>query len=173
MFYLNAFVSNFQCEFGPDRYLPDKELSALMRVLEKVQHPNIPASVLSSANESGGIVIRPCYEKGTLRDLICKCKPRGHYLKKYASPGKTQALDLPPIKLFGKQILETLNLLHEKGLPYGKLTYLQAYSVDELWYMLSLFSANNVLCRLCKVYENETCTFENRLVSMKYVCIKQ
>lgn len=109
------------CEFGPDRYLPDKELVALMRVLQNVQHPNIPTSILSTANESGGIVIRPCYEKGTLRDLICKCKPRGHYLKKYASPSKTVALDLQSIKLFGRQILETLNLLHEKGLPYGHL----------------------------------------------------
>ena len=124
---LNCLISSFQCEFGPDRYLPDKELTALMRVLEKVQHPNIPTAILSTANESGGLVIRPCYEKGTLRDLICKCKPRGHYLKKYASPGKTQALDLPSIKLFGKQILETLNLLHEKGLPYGKWSYLKQF----------------------------------------------
>lgn len=67
-------------------------------------------------------MIRPCYEKGSLRDLICKSKPRGHYLKKYASPSKTVALDLQSIKLFGRQILETLNLLHEKGLPYGKYT---------------------------------------------------
>ena len=87
------------------------------------QHPNIPASILSTANESGGIVIRPSYEKGTLRDLICKCRPQGHYLRKYASPSKTSALDFQSIKLFGKQILETLNLLHEKGLPYGRYLY--------------------------------------------------
>ena len=89
-------------------------------VVSVFQHPNIPTSILSTANESGGIVIRPSYEKGTLRDLICKCRPRGHYLKKYASPSKTVSLDLQSIKLFGKQILGTLNLLHEKGLPYCK-----------------------------------------------------
>lgn len=42
-------------------------------------------------------------------------------MKKYAlPPTKIARLDLKAIKLFGRQILETLNLLHEKGLPHGK-----------------------------------------------------
>ena len=46
-------------------------------------------------------------------------------MKKYAQPPpKLARLDLPAIKLFGRQLLEILNLLHEKGLPYGKLVFI-------------------------------------------------
>ncbi|WAR26148.1 PXK-like protein [Mya arenaria] len=85
-------------------------------------HPNIVSPVLSTSNESGGLVIRPYGEKGTLKDIICKCKPKGNFLKKYATaPAKITRMDVPAIKQFGRQILETLNLLHEKGLPYCHL----------------------------------------------------
>jgi serine/threonine protein kinase len=84
------------------------------------QHPYIETPVLSTANESWGLVIRPFYEAGTLRDYICKCKPKGHFLKKYAQPTKVTCVDVQMIQMIGRQILETLNLLHEKGLPYGK-----------------------------------------------------
>lgn len=77
--------------------------------------------LMSVTNENGGLVIRPYVEKGSLQDIICKCKPKGHYMKKYAlPPSKVARMDLTAIKLFGRQILEILNLLHEKGLPYGK-----------------------------------------------------
>ncbi|XP_052780068.1 PX domain-containing protein kinase-like protein isoform X2 [Mya arenaria] len=109
-------------DYGPFRYLPDKEMSALMNVLCDIKHPNIVSPVLSTSNESGGLVIRPYGEKGTLKDIICKCKPKGNFLKKYATaPAKITRMDVPAIKQFGRQILETLNLLHEKGLPYCHL----------------------------------------------------
>ncbi|XP_053377558.1 PX domain-containing protein kinase-like protein isoform X2 [Mercenaria mercenaria] len=108
-------------EYGPDRYLPDKELSALMTVLQNIKHPYIETPILSTSNESGGLVIRPFNERGTLRDYICKCKPKGQFLKKYANPLKLTSLDEQMIKVISKQILETLSLLHEKGLPYGHL----------------------------------------------------
>jgi serine/threonine protein kinase len=84
------------------------------------QHPYIDSPVLSTSNESGGLVIRPFSERGTIRDYICKCKPKGQFLKKYANPLKITSLDENMIKIVSKQILETLSLLHEKGLPYGK-----------------------------------------------------
>lgn len=108
-------------ESGPDRYLPDKELSALMTVLQNIKHPYIETPILSTANESGGLVIRQFYENGTLKDMICKCKPKANFLKKYAQPAKVSVLDKSMIKTIGKQILESLSLLHEKGLPYGHL----------------------------------------------------
>ncbi|KAL4226568.1 hypothetical protein ACF0H5_014553 [Mactra antiquata] len=108
-------------EYGPDRYLPDKELSALMTVLQNIKHPYIDTPILATSNESGGLVIRPFHEKGSLKDLINKCKPKGHFLKKYANTLKTLCLDLQMIKVIGRQILETLNLFHEKGLPYCNL----------------------------------------------------
>ncbi|XP_052278668.1 PX domain-containing protein kinase-like protein isoform X2 [Dreissena polymorpha] len=109
-------------EFGPYRYLPNKELSALMNLLCDIKHPHIMSPSLSMSNESGGLVIRPFGEKGTLKDIICKSKPKNHFLKKYATaPVKITRMDLNAVRTFGRQILETLRLLHEKGLPYGNL----------------------------------------------------
>ena len=84
------------------------------------QHPNIVTPVLALTNENGGLVIRPFVEKGTLKDFICKCKPKGHFMKKYSMPAKRACVEIKVVKLLGRQILETLNFLHEKGLPYGK-----------------------------------------------------
>lgn len=86
-----------------------------------LQHPNICSVVFSTTTESGGLVIRAYQEKGTLRDVVCKCKPKNHYLKKYASPKSCSTLELNAVKIVGKQILEALKFLHEKGLPYGKI----------------------------------------------------
>lgn len=43
-----------------------------------------------------------------------------HVLKKYANPKVCATCQLPAIKIMGRQILETLKFLHEKGMPYGK-----------------------------------------------------
>lgn len=86
-----------------------------------LQHPNICPVVFSTTTESGGLTIRAYQEKGTLRDAVCKCKPKNHYLKKYASPKSCSTLELNAVKIVGKQILEALKFLHEKGLPYGKI----------------------------------------------------
>lgn len=75
----------------------------------------------STTTESGGLTIRAFLEKGSLRDTICKCKPKNHFLKKYANPKSYSTLDLNAVKIVGKQILEALKFLHEKGLPYGKI----------------------------------------------------
>ena len=47
-------------------------------------------------------------------------KPRQCYLKKYASPKQCTALQLYEIKMFGRQILDTLKYMHDKGFPYGQ-----------------------------------------------------
>ena len=73
----------------------------------------------ATANESGGLLIQNFCEKGTLRDLICKCKPKAHYLKKYGNPKSYSSLETMAIKTFGKQILLTLKFLQEKCIPYG------------------------------------------------------
>ena len=52
--------------------------------------------------------------------MICKCKPKGHYLRKYGNPKMVVALDMEKIQNFGRQILETLKFLHDKGFPYGE-----------------------------------------------------
>lgn len=108
-------------DFGPDKFIPDKEITALMKVLPNIKHPNIFPVEFATANETGGLVIRPLHELGSLRDMICRCKPKGHYLRKYCNPKQVYALTMGQVQNFGRQILETLKFLHEKGFPYGHL----------------------------------------------------
>ncbi|XP_071155726.1 PX domain-containing protein kinase-like protein isoform X1 [Mytilus edulis] len=109
------------CDYGPDKFMPEKELAAVLRIFPSIQHPNIYPVTFATANESGGLLIQSFCEKGTLRDLICKCKPKIHYLKKYGNPKSYSILEPVAIKTFGKQILLTLKYLQEKCIPYGHL----------------------------------------------------
>uniref|UniRef100_A0A3P8NW91 PX domain containing serine/threonine kinase n=1 Tax=Astatotilapia calliptera TaxID=8154 RepID=A0A3P8NW91_ASTCA len=85
------------------------------------QIPYLCPLLFSSTSESSALLIRPFSEKGSLRDHICKVKPRESYLKKYCNPKKSQGLELPHIKLYGRQILEGLKLLHDAGIFFGHL----------------------------------------------------
>uniref|UniRef100_A0A8C8SWR5 PX domain-containing protein kinase-like protein n=1 Tax=Pelusios castaneus TaxID=367368 RepID=A0A8C8SWR5_9SAUR len=108
-------------DFGPDKYLSDKDLQCAVKLLPSCSHPYIYKVTFATASESSALVIRPFSEKGTLKDLIYKAKPRDSFLKKYCNPPKIQGLELQQIKTFGRQILEVLRFLHEKGFPYGHL----------------------------------------------------
>ncbi|GCB67411.1 hypothetical protein scyTo_0008053 [Scyliorhinus torazame] len=108
-------------DLGPDMFLSDKDLQLAMKLLPSWSHPYIYPVTFATASESSGLVIRMYNEKGTLRDYICKAKPKDPFMKKYCSPKKIQGLDLQQIKTFGRQILEVLKFLHEKRIPYGHL----------------------------------------------------
>ncbi|XP_067907745.1 PX domain-containing protein kinase-like protein isoform X4 [Heterodontus francisci] len=108
-------------DLGPDMFLSDKDLQSAMKLLPSWSHPYIYPVTFATASESSGLVIRMYNEKGTLRDYICKAKPKDPFMKKYCSPKKIQGLDLQQIKTFGRQILEVLKFLHEKKIPYGHL----------------------------------------------------
>ncbi|XP_055503543.1 PX domain-containing protein kinase-like protein isoform X1 [Leucoraja erinacea] len=108
-------------DLGPDMFLCDKDLQSAMKLLPSWSHPYIYPVTFATASESSGLVIRMYNDKGTLRDYICKAKPKDCFMKKYCSPKKSQGLDLQQIKLFGRQILEVLKFLHEKRIPYGHL----------------------------------------------------
>ncbi|XP_059571801.1 PX domain-containing protein kinase-like protein isoform X4 [Alligator mississippiensis] len=108
-------------DLGPDKFLSDKELQCAVKLLSACSHPYIYKVTFATANESSALVIRPFNEKGTLKDLIYKAKPKEPFLKKYCNPKKIQGLELQQIKTFGRQILEVLKFLHEKGFPYGHL----------------------------------------------------
>ncbi|KAA0711991.1 PX domain-containing protein kinase-like protein [Triplophysa tibetana] len=84
-------------------------------------HPNISTASFATASESSALIIRVFSEKGTLRDHISKVKPKEPFLKKYCNPKKIQGLELQPIRTYGRQILEALKFLHDKGFPYGHL----------------------------------------------------
>ncbi|XP_048462104.1 PX domain-containing protein kinase-like protein [Rhincodon typus] len=108
-------------DFGPDMFLSDKDLQSAMKLLPSWSHPYIYPVTFATASDSSALVIRMYNEKGTLRDYICKAKPKDPFVKKYCSPKKIQGLDLQQIKTFGRQILEVLKFLHEKRIPYGHL----------------------------------------------------
>ncbi|XP_029990258.1 LOW QUALITY PROTEIN: PX domain-containing protein kinase-like protein [Sphaeramia orbicularis] len=108
-------------DLGPDRFLSDRDLQSVMKLLTSLSSPYLCPLFFSSVSESSALLIRPLSEKGSLRDHICKVKPRDIYLKKYYNPKKSQGLDLPLIKLYGRQILEALKQLHDGGLYFGHL----------------------------------------------------
>ncbi|XP_041350075.1 PX domain-containing protein kinase-like protein isoform X2 [Gigantopelta aegis] len=109
------------CDFGPDKTIPEKELSALMKFLPTIQHPFLHPILYATTNETGGMVTRSFNENGSLRDIICKCKPKGHFMKKYSLSKAPSGLDVQCIKTYGKQILEALKYMQDKGFPYGHL----------------------------------------------------
>ncbi|GAB5568187.1 PX domain-containing protein kinase-like protein isoform X13 [Prionailurus iriomotensis] len=125
-------------DLGPDKYLSDKDFQCLIKLLpscdhgqtswkysvgstEWREHPYIYRVTFATANESSALLIRMFNEKGTLKDLIYKAKPKDPFLKKYCNPKKIQGLELQQIKTYGRQILEVLKFLHDKGFPYGHL----------------------------------------------------
>ncbi|KAM5279622.1 PX domain-containing protein kinase-like protein isoform 5-T5 [Ctenodactylus gundi] len=108
-------------DLGPDKYLSDKDFQSLIKLLPSCMHPYTYRVTFATANESSALLIRTFNEKGTLKDLIYKAKPKDPFLKKYCNPKKTQGLELQQIKTYGRQILEVLKFLHDKGFPYGHL----------------------------------------------------
>ncbi|XP_060058999.1 PX domain-containing protein kinase-like protein isoform X2 [Erinaceus europaeus] len=108
-------------DLGPDKYLSDKDFQCLIKLLPSCLHPYIYRVTFATANESSALLIRMFNEKGTLKDLIYKAKPKDPFLKKYCNPKKIQGLGLQQIKTYGRQILEVLKFLHDKGFPYGHL----------------------------------------------------
>lgn len=108
-------------DLGPDKYLQDKDFQSAIKLLPSWTHPYIYRVTFTTSSESSALVIRPFSEKGTLKDLIYKAKPKDPFLKKYCNPRKIQGLELQQIKTFGRQILEVLKFLHDRGFPYGHL----------------------------------------------------
>ncbi|KAK2861685.1 hypothetical protein Q5P01_001218 [Channa striata] len=108
-------------DLGPDKFLSDKDLQSAMKLLTSLSTPYLCPLLFSSTSESSALLIRPFSESGSLKDHICKVKPREIYLKKYCNPKKSQGLELSQIKLYGRQILEGLKLLHDGGLFFGHL----------------------------------------------------
>uniref|UniRef100_A0A3B5LKM0 Uncharacterized protein n=1 Tax=Xiphophorus couchianus TaxID=32473 RepID=A0A3B5LKM0_9TELE len=96
-------------------------LSWVSRTPDSSGTPYLSPLLFSSTSESSALLVRPFGERGSLRDQICKVKPKESHLKKYCNPKKSQGLELEQIQLFGRQILESLKLLHDSGLFFGHL----------------------------------------------------
>lgn len=92
------------------------------------KHPNIGGVELLSCSEAGGFAIRRFNNEGSLRDIICHCKPRLAFLKKYSNPKLRCALPSTKIISIATQILHGLAFLHDKGIPYGNNCYFILFS---------------------------------------------
>nr|XP_006822730.1 PREDICTED: PX domain-containing protein kinase-like protein-like [Saccoglossus kowalevskii] len=108
-------------DLGPDKHLSDKDIQSIFKLLPTLQHPFIYPVTFATASDSGALSIRSFHATGTLRDFLCKAKPKYNYLKKYGKPKSYTEFNLMNIKTYGRQILEALKFLHSKGIPYGHL----------------------------------------------------
>lgn len=118
-------------DYGPDKYLDDKDMHAIFKSLNQLQHPFIHSIRLCLCTDIGGLVVRTNHPKGSLRDIICDAKPRQSFLKKYGNSKGHKPLEVGQVALYGRQILEGLKFLLDKGLPYGKwyTMILRKYSI--------------------------------------------
>uniref|UniRef100_A0A8C9QX62 PX domain-containing protein kinase-like protein n=1 Tax=Scleropages formosus TaxID=113540 RepID=A0A8C9QX62_SCLFO len=154
-------------DLGPDKFLSDKDLQSAMKLLPTitVSNPYISPVTFATTSESSALVIRVFSEKGTLRDHICKVKPKEPFLKKYCNPKKIQGLELQQIRTYGRQILEVLKFLHDKGFPYGHLHASNVLVEDET---CKLLDVENSLLGLPSFYRQYITQFRkiNTLESM-------
>ncbi|KAL1514230.1 hypothetical protein ABEB36_003518 [Hypothenemus hampei] len=108
-------------DYGPDKYLDHKDMHTVFKSLQQIKHPYIDHIDLCLCTEIGGLVVRDMNKNGSLRDLLCGSKPKLSFLKKYGNPKGHKQLSIEEIALYGRQILEALKFLHDKGFPYGHL----------------------------------------------------
>jgi PX domain-containing protein kinase-like protein len=106
-------------EYGPDRYIDDKEIHSVMKSIATLQHPFIAPIEYFATNENGALVIRKFYKQGSLKDVLCAASPCNPFLSKYGSSKGRSPLPLKELAVYARQILEALRFLHSKGLPAG------------------------------------------------------
>ncbi|VEN48946.1 unnamed protein product [Callosobruchus maculatus] len=110
-------------DYGPDRYLDDRDMGATFKSIGQLQHPYIHSTDLSLCTDTGALVARVYNKEGSLRDYLCTAKPKQSFLKKYGNPKiGHRGLSVEQVALYGRQILEALKFLHDKGFPYGHLS---------------------------------------------------
>ncbi|XP_034477790.1 PX domain-containing protein kinase-like protein [Drosophila innubila] len=109
------------CEYGPDKFVEEKEINGVLKSLIGLQHPHIESIVFAANTESGCLVIRKFHKHGTLKDVLCMATPKNPFLSKYGNPKGRTALSMKQVATYGKQILDALIFLHSKGYAYGHL----------------------------------------------------
>lgn len=108
-------------EYGPDKYVDDKEIGGALKSLATIQHPFIMPIDFVATNEYGALFVRSFYTKGSLKDLLYGTTPKNPYMQKYGnSATRGRGLSVKDIATYGRQILEALHFLHSKGLPFGE-----------------------------------------------------
>ena len=106
-------------EFGPDKYIDDKEIHNVFKSLAGIQHPYIQNIEYVATNDCGALIIRKFNQKGSVKDLLCGSMPKNPFLGKYGNPKGRSPLPVKDVAIYGRQILEALKFLHSKGMPFG------------------------------------------------------
>lgn len=107
------------CEYGPDKYIDEKEIHNVLKSLATISHPFIMPIEYFNTNDGGALFIRNFYGRGSLKDLLCGSSPKNAFLTKYGNPKGRGPMAVRDIAIFGRQILEALRFLHQKGMPFG------------------------------------------------------
>eukprot|EP00043_Microstomoeca_roanoka_P025705 m.9560 g.9560 ORF g.9560 m.9560 type:complete len:577 (-) comp5768_c0_seq2:143-1873(-) len=104
--------------------IPTDAMGSALKYIAGISHPFISSASLGcvhGSEEPAAIFVRAIAQKGSLRDLIFRAKtPRTHFARKFVGK-KPKPLDVRLVRLYGRQILEGLKFLHERGLPFGHL----------------------------------------------------
>lgn len=113
------FLTLAWCEYGPDKYIDDKEIHSLLKTLATISHPFIMPIEFVTTNDNGALFVRNFYGRGSLKDLLCGSSPKNPFLSKYGNPKGRGPMPIRDIAIYGRQILEALRFLHSKGMPFG------------------------------------------------------
>ena len=84
-----------------------------------IQHPFILSPIKADFNDTGFMIVRRFIAAGSLKDTIYEKTPKGTALSKYSVKTRVRKLSLNQIKQYGRQILEALSFLAEKGFVMG------------------------------------------------------
>lgn len=125
-------------EYGPDKYIDDKEIHNVFKNLAGIQHPYIQPIEYVATNDNGGLVIQKLHKTGSLKDVLCGSTPLNSFLSKYGNPKGRAALPLKDCAMYGRQILEALRFLHSKGMPYGHLNTGNVFITDGTAHLLDI-----------------------------------
>lgn len=123
-------------EYGPDKYVDDKEIHNILKSLTSLQHPFIMPIEYVVTNDSGALFIRKFNTKGSLKDQLCGSSPKNPFLSKYGNPKGRAPCSVKEVAIYGRQILEALRFLHSKGMPFGKLFFNTHKSRSPMYYMV-------------------------------------
>ena len=96
-------------------------MKACLRVLMEIQHPYILSPIKADFDDSGLMIVRKFIPNGSLKDAIYEKTPKNSMMMKYGLRARVRKLTINQIKQYGRQILEALNFLAEKGFVMGKL----------------------------------------------------
>lgn len=134
-------------EYGPDKYIDDKEIHHVLKSLISLRHPFIHPIEYMATNDSGALFVRKFNVKGSLKDQLCGSSPKNPFLSKYGNPKGRVPLPIKEVAIYGRQILEALRFLYSKGMPFG-MCCTKCESNSPL-NQIELNPSTSIVCRTC------------------------